>query len=61
MALVYRFFPKKDAENALRAEYHAQDTGAGPAGASRAPVQVPAPGAGPAVVPGHVSSPEELG
>ena len=29
MALVYRFFPKKDAENALRAGYHAQDTGAG--------------------------------
>jgi MFS family permease len=28
MALVYRFFPKKDAENALRAEYHARDTGA---------------------------------
>ena len=33
MALVFRFFPKKDAENALRAEYHAKDTGAGPAGA----------------------------
>jgi hypothetical protein len=60
MALVYRFFPKKDAENALRAAYQARDTGAGPAGVPTAPVQVPAPGAGPAVVPGHVSPPDEL-
>ena len=60
MGLVFRFFPKKDAENALRAEYHAKDTGAGPGGAAADQVQVPAPGTGPAVVPGHVSSPEEL-
>ena len=60
MGLVFRFFPKKDAENALRAEYHAKDTGAGPGGAPADEVQVPAPGTGPAVVPGHVSSPEEL-
>ena len=60
MGLVFRFFPKKDAENALRAEYHAKDTGAGPGGAPTDEVQVPAPGTGPAVVPGHVSSPEEL-
>jgi MFS transporter, DHA2 family, multidrug resistance protein len=32
MALVYRFFPKKDAENALRDGYHAHDTGVAPAG-----------------------------
>jgi DHA2 family multidrug resistance protein-like MFS transporter len=60
MALVYRFFPKKDAENALRAGYHAGDTGAGPAGVPTAPVRVPVPGTGPAVVPGHVSPPEDL-
>jgi len=60
MALVYRFFPKKDEENALRAGYHAGDTGAGPASVSTPPVQVPVPGAGPAVVPGHVSKPSEL-
>ena len=60
MALVFRFFPRKDAENELRASYHARDTGAGPDGAALAPVRVPAPGAGPAVIPGHVSPPEEL-
>jgi len=60
MALVYRFFPKQDEENALRAGYHADDTGAGPASAPTPPVQVPVPGAGPAVVPGHVSPPSEL-
>jgi DHA2 family multidrug resistance protein-like MFS transporter len=60
MALVYRFFPKKDEENALRAGYHASDTGTGPASAATPPVQIPVPGAGPAVVPGHVSTPEEL-
>ena len=60
MGLVFRFFPKKDAENALRDAYHAKDTGAGPGGAATDEVQVPAPGTGPAVVPGHVSSPEEL-
>jgi len=60
MALVYRFFPKQDEENALRAGYHAGDTGAGPASVPTAPVQVPVPGGGPAVVPGHVSPPSEL-
>ena len=60
MALVYRFFPKQDEENVLRAGYHAHDTGAGPESAPTAPVQIPAPGSGPAVVPGHVSPPEEL-
>jgi len=60
MGLVFRFFPKMDAENALRAAYHAKDTGAGPSGAPTDEVQVPAPGTGPAVVPGHVSSPDEL-
>ncbi len=60
MGLVYRFFPKKEAEDALRAAYHAQDTGALSAAVASAPVHVPAPGAGPAVVPGHVSPPEDL-
>jgi len=60
MGLVFRFFPKKDAENALRAGYHAGDTGTGPAAVSADPVQVPSPGTGPAVVPGHVSRPEDL-
>jgi hypothetical protein len=27
MVLVFRFFPRKDEELALRTEYHAQDTG----------------------------------
>jgi hypothetical protein len=39
MALVYRFFPKKDAENALRAEYHARDTGARAVVGPTAPAQ----------------------
>ena len=60
MALVYRFFPKKDEELALRAAYDAEDTGAVPTVAQPASVKVPAPGAGPAVVPGHVSPPEDL-
>ena len=57
MALVFRFFPKKEAEEALHASY------AGEAGASVAEstgIHVAEPGAGPAVVPGHVSPPEEL-
>ena len=60
MGLVFRFFPKKDAENALRAEYHAQGHGSRAGRRAADEVRVPAPGAGPAVVPGHVSSPEEL-
>ena len=43
MALVFRFFPKRDDEEALRAAYHAQDQGAGSAGAVP-PVPVPAEG-----------------
>ena len=30
MALVFFFFPKKDAEEALRASYHADDVATGP-------------------------------
>ncbi len=44
MGLVYRFFPKKEEEEALRASYHAQDTGGEAAGSAAAPAQVPAPG-----------------
>lgn len=59
MALVFRFFPSKEKEDALRAEYHAQDEGE-EAAAAQPPIHVPAPGEGPAVVPGHVSTPDEL-
>ena len=44
MALVYRFFPKKDAEEALRASYHAA-AGGGGEGAGGAPADAH-PGAG---------------
>ena len=44
MALVYRFFPKKDAENALRAHYDAQHAGARPDRAPTERVQAPAAG-----------------
>ncbi len=60
MALVWFFFPKKAEETALRAAYHAEDTGAGAAGVPTAPLHVPAPGDGPAIVAGHVSPPEDL-
>ena len=59
MALVFRFFPKKEEEEALRAAYHAQDEGEA-IHARQQPTHVPRPGEGPAVIPGHVSSPEEL-
>ncbi len=61
MALVYRFFPKKEAEEALRASYHAAAGGGGEGlGARPAPTHVPVPG-GPAVAgPGHVLPPEDL-
>ena len=60
MALVFRFFPRKDEEEALHASYRARDTGAGEAAALRpAPVHVPVPGEGPAAVPGHIAPPEE--
>jgi hypothetical protein len=38
MALVYRFFPKKQQEEELRAAYHAADTHGGPAAAAHVPV-----------------------
>jgi MFS transporter, DHA2 family, multidrug resistance protein len=60
MALVFRFFPRKDEEEALHASYHAQDTGVGEAAALRpAPVHVPVPGEGSAAVPGHIPPIEE--
>ena len=59
MALVFRFFPRKEEEEALRSGYHAQDEGV-QAGRERPPIHVPAPGEGPAVIPGHVSPPESL-
>jgi len=57
MALVFRFFPKKEQEEALRSAYHARDQGAD-AATSPPPLHVPAPGEGPAVISGHVSPPE---
>jgi len=57
MALVFRFFPKKEQEEALRFAYHARDQGAD-AATSPPPLHVPAPGEGPAVISGHVSPPE---
>ena len=42
MALVYRFFPRKDEELALRAGYELHDAGDGGAPSGRAPVMVPA-------------------
>jgi hypothetical protein len=59
MALVFRFFPKKENEEALRAAYLAYDRGEATA-AGPQPTHVPRPGEGPAVIPGHVSRPEEL-
>ena len=44
MALVFRFFPGKDEEEAMRAAYHAQDTGMGAARAEPAPPHVARPG-----------------
>jgi len=58
MALVYRFFPKQDRENSLRAEYHAGDTGAG--SAATTPAREPAFDAGRAAVPGQGATPGEL-
>ena len=44
MALVFRFFPGKDEEEAMRAAYHAEDTGTSGATAAPAPVHVARPG-----------------
>ena len=41
-AIVFRFFPKKDEETQLRANYHAQDA-VGEPGAVPPPAQVPPP------------------
>jgi MFS family permease len=60
MAIVFRFFPHKDEEEALRSAYHAQDSGDEGAAADAGPVHVPAPGEGPAIIPGHVARPEDL-
>ena len=43
MALVFRFFPGKDEEEAMRTAFHAEDTGTGATAAS-APVHVAQPG-----------------
>ena len=59
MTLVFRFFPRKEQEEALRAAYHSQDHG-DEVGTRQPPIHVPEPGEGPAVVPGHVPLPEEL-
>ena len=56
MALVFRFFPRKDEEETLRAAYHAQDSGGGQEGST----QAPAPGEGTYTIPGHVSPSSEL-
>jgi DHA2 family multidrug resistance protein-like MFS transporter len=59
MALVFRFFPKKEQEESLHAAYLAQDQGEATE-ARQESTHVAGPGEGPAVIPGHVSSPEEL-
>ncbi len=56
MALVFRFFPRKDAENELRAGYHAHDTGAAPAGVTAASEHTHVPDSDPAVGPGRVAT-----
>jgi MFS family permease len=60
MSLVFFLYPKKEKEEALRAGYHAADEGEGADAARPGPIHVPRPGEGPAVVPGHVSPPEEI-
>jgi MFS family permease len=59
MALVYRFFPKKERENDLRASYLEHDSGVAVArrDVRPRPTQVPEPGEGPAVIRGRVSPP----
>jgi DHA2 family multidrug resistance protein-like MFS transporter len=61
MFLVFRFFPKKDREEALRASYAGLDSGSVAQQDGRpAPEHVPRPGEGPAALPGHVADPREL-
>ena len=58
MALVFRFFPKKEQESALRESYLAEDTGG--EGATRStPVHVPRPGARAGAPSGHIAPPGE--
>ncbi len=53
MALVYRFFPTKEQESALRESYHAEDTG-GERATRSAPAHVPRRPEAPAGTPsGH--------
>jgi len=44
MTLVFRFFPRKDEEEALRVAYHAQDSGSESIGGETPRLHVPAPG-----------------
>ena len=58
MALVFRFFPKKERRARCGTPYHAQDTGG--EGATRsAPVHVPRPGARAGARSGHIAPPGE--
>ena len=58
MALVFRFFPKKEQESALREKYLAEDTG-GEEATRSAPVHVPRPGARAGAPSGHIAPPGE--
>lgn len=60
MALVYRFFPSMDDEQARRAVYHAENSVDRVGATEVGVIHVPRPGRGPALVPGHVAAPEEL-
>jgi hypothetical protein len=59
MSLVYFLFPKKEEEEALRARYHAEDTGREP-GAVPLLEHSPKPGEGAAAVPRDIAPPEEV-
>jgi DHA2 family multidrug resistance protein-like MFS transporter len=60
MALVYRFFPRHEEELTLRASYLAKDAGGETAAAAPEPIHAALPGEGPSVVPGHLTTPEDL-
>jgi EmrB/QacA subfamily drug resistance transporter len=59
MALVFFLYPKKQKEELLRADYHAQDQGEDTGGGPQDPIPAPQPDQGSAGTPGHVSFPEE--
>jgi secreted protein with Ig-like and vWFA domain len=59
MALVFFLYPKKQKEELLRADYHAQDQGEDTGGRQQDPIPAPQPDQGSAGTPGHVSFPEE--